>query len=64
MSDLRDPFEEEAEGLVEFLEGQDDFPQCCFCEHTWLSRCCLNCPVRDEPMLDNPPECRCKKKEN
>lgn len=42
---------------------EDDFSQCCFCEHTYLSYCCAECPCRDEPMPEYPLECAyCKSK--
>lgn len=40
-----------------------EFPECCFCEHDYLSYCCLECPARDEAMPQKPKVCRCKKKE-
>ena len=38
-----------------------EFPQCVFCEHTYLSYCCQECPSREEPMPEHPSECKhCK----
>jgi len=36
---------------VEFVDS-DDFSQCCFCEHRYLSDYCRECPVREDPMPD------------
>lgn len=49
----------EDEELADEMLDNDDFSQCCFCEHTYLSYCCQECPARTELMPENPQECRC-----
>jgi hypothetical protein len=39
------------EFILEFVDS-DDYSQCCFCEHKYLSAYCRECPVREDPMPD------------
>lgn len=53
-----------SEEEFEFQEHESD-DYCSICEHTWLSSCCQECPLREEPMPEKPFVCKnCSLKKN